>query len=614
MLSRLFIILCFFLLQAPDVLSQEEPVATSTEEQLAGQYYQTGEYEKAAQLYEKLYEKTPVAFYYTQLLNCYLNLRDIKNAEKLVNRQARWNPGQPSYQVDLGNVYKQSGEEDKAKRQFEKTIKSIDPHNDRQVMDLATAFIRHNLRDYAIRTYLEARKNAPRPYNFNLELAELYSAKGDLNSMLGEYSELINLHGYAYVEHIRISLQDIIASDVSGEKTAALRNYFIKEIQKTPDNLILSDLLIWLYIQSKDFEAAFTQTRALDKRLKEKGRRVLDLASLAAANDQWNTAKNAFQYVIDLGPGEFHTRARAELSTMLYRKLTTSVSYSDQDLDELEALLYSTITEIGTGIQSYTLAIRLAHLKAFYRNDAEKALEVLAPYLQSQAGLTPRALNEVKMELADIQLLIGDIWEATLTYSQVEKAMKTDTLGQEAKFRNARLAYYKGDFEWARAQLDILKAATSKLIANDALELSLLIGDNSVYDTTGEELRMYSRADLALYQNKPDQAIATLDSLIEGYPETTLADEILYLKARIFIRKGRYEEATRSLETLLLAHRQDILADNALFLLAELNQDQLNNPGKAMELYKELLTEFPGSLLVAEARRRFRQLRGDSYQ
>jgi TolA-binding protein len=192
--------------------------------------------------------------------------------------------------------------------------------------------------------------------------------------------------------------------------------------------------------------------------------------------------------------------------------------------------------------------------------------------------------------------------------------MKTDTLGQEAKFRNARLAYYKGEFEWAKAQLDVLKAATSKLISNDALELSLLIGDNLVFDTTGDGLRMFSRADLWMYQNKLADALATLDSLEVAFPSSSLSDDILYRKATIALRQSRFTDAAKLFDQIIANYKKDILADNALFKLAEINEKNLGNTARAMEMYKELMTDFPGSLFVVEARKRFRTLRGDVTQ
>jgi len=55
----------------------------------------------------------------------------------------------------------------------------------------------------------------------------------------------------------------------------------------------------------------------------------------------------------------------------------------------------------------------------------------------------------------------------------------------------------------------------------------------------------------------------------------------------------------------------DILADNATFQLADLYENILGDTTKAQELYEKVLLEYPGSLFVVEARKRFRRLRGD---
>jgi len=587
----------------------------STEEQLAGQFYQNGEWAKAAELYEKLYVGAPVNFYYSQLVNCYLNLKDIKLAEKLINKQIKRYPRQLSYIIDLAYVYQASGEADKAKKQYEKGLKNLDFFDDKQVMELAVAYENRKQTDLAIKTYIDAREAAPRAYNFNIELAALYAKKGETEKLLSEYTDLIAVQGYNYIEPIQQSLQDMMLEDEAGSKSELIRTHLLKQIQKNPDNIIYSDLLIWFFIQKKDFESALSQTKSLDKRLKENGRRVMELARTCMSNDQFETGQKAYQYVIDKGQqNEMQLFAKRELSMASYKRLVNANTYSAEQLAALELLMTNTLKEMGSNDQSSSLAIRLGHLKAFYKNETDTALVLLESFIVPSAGLSLRPLNEVKLEIADIQLLKGDVWESTLTYSQVEKAMKNDTLGQEAKFRNAKLAYYKGEFEWAKAQLDVLKAATTKLIANDALELSLLIGDNTAFDSTGEALRMFSRADLWLYQNKAPAALATLDSLNASFPENTLADDILFRKAKVVIKQGKFEEAIIHLETILLKHRTDILADNALFMLASLHEKQLNNPTKAMDLYKELMTDFPGSLFVVEARKRFRTLRGDAVQ
>ena len=591
------------------------PQEPSTEEQLAGQFYNAGEWDKASAAYEELYDTKPVNFYYTQPLHCYVQLKDFKSAEKLVARHSRRNPGQPAYAVDLAWVYEQAGDADKSKKQYNRALREIDFQDQRAVADLANALEGRNQIDLAVKAYEDARKASITGFGYEIELARLYALQDKTELVLREYLSLLNLQGPQYMEQIQQSLQDIIAADADGKKAELIRTQLLREIQRSPDNFIYAELLIWYLVQKRDFEGALLQAKALDKRLRENGSRVYAFGGLAMSNDQFEAGRKAFQYIIDKGPSsDLYVYARKELAVSWFKKLTRTANYSPEELAELHKLLDDTYKELGVNENSAHVGIRKARLEAFYQNQPEPALALLEGLLNPQAGLTPRTAAEVKLEMADIQLMTGEEWEATLLYSQVEKAMKTDTLGQEAKFRNARLAYYKGEFEWAKAQLDVLKAATSKLIANDALELSLLIGDNLNFDTTGEALRMFARADLAYFQNRFSKALDILDSLQTGFPESTLGDDLLYRRARIFVRQTRFKEAADQLEKILLSYRSDILADNALFMLAELQEYEFKDTNKAMELYKELLTEFPGSLYVVEARKRFRNLRGDVVQ
>jgi tetratricopeptide (TPR) repeat protein len=620
MLQRFLIFCLICLLSTPAAYGQpgqegEQVPMPSTEEQLAGQFYNNAEWVKAAAAYEELYEKKPVNFYYTQLLNCYINLKDYKQAEKVVAKQAKRNARQPAYQVDLGWVYAQRGDDDDARKQYDKALKQLDVSDDMMIKDLANAFEGRGQLEYSVKTYLAARKVPQRIYRFNLELARLYDKRGETDKVVVEYLELINTQGYEYIDLIQQNLQDIIASDADGKKGELIKEQLLKEIQKNPSNIAFSDILIWFFIQKRDFESAFTQSKAIDKRLKENGNRIMELARLAMSNDFFDTGKKAYQYVIDKGQiTEMYFYARKELAVAMYRKLTQAGNYTPEELTELHALLTNTYAELGPNENSAHVGIRKAHLEAFFMNRTDDAIKVLEELSTPQAGLTVRTANEVKLEMADIQLLTGEVWESTLLYSQVEKAMRGDTLGQEAKFRNSRLAYYKGEFDWAKAQLDVLKAATSKLISNDALELSLLIGDNLNFDSTGEALRMFSRADLAFFQNSISGALSTLDSLEAAFPESTLGDDLLFRRAKIFQRQGKTTEAIGQLEKLLAAYGKDILADNALFMLAGIYDYQIKDAPKAMELYKGLMTDFPGSLYVVEARKRFRTLRGDALQ
>lgn len=611
---RFFLVLALSSLGSA-LFSQPPADEKGMEEKLAGQYYGLQQYDLAADMYVRLYDREPTAFYYSQLLNCYIQLKDGKSAERLVNKHIKKHPGQPGLLVDLAYVFEQTEENSKAEKQYDRALKEADLRDQRQVSELANAFLLRRKIGLAEKTYLEARKQGFGGYSYELELADIYASSGEAGKMLDEYFRLIDRGQEQFLQQIQNKLQDLLVNDPGEKYYEQLRERLLKAVQRNPDQLIFSDLLIWMFVQKKDFDAAVTQSKAIDKRLRESGGRVLQVARIALANDHYEAAVEGYTYLIEKGSGTpAFFIAKKELALAAYEKLLRNPAYTNDDLNSCMASLQEAYTISTDGESALELALSLAHLKAFYTGDTDGALQMLDPFTKPASGLPIRMQNEAKLEVADIQLLSGDVWEATLTYSQIEKAMKPDTLSQEAKFRNARLAYYKGDFDWAKAQLDVLKAATSKFIANDAMELSLLIGDNLVYDTTGEALRMFSRADLWLYQNKTNQAMTTLDSLEQYFPGSTLADDLLFRKAEIAKRQKKYELAAELFKKVSEQYSEDILADNALIELAKLTE--MNPAGKeeAMELYKKLMTDYPGSLYVEEARRRFRYLRGDQIQ
>ena len=213
--------------------------------------------------------------------------------------------------------------------------------------------------------------------------------------------------------------------------------------------------------------------------------------------------------------------------------------------------------------------------------------------------------------MGDILLLNNQPWDATLLYSQVEIDFKNTMVGQDAKYRNAKLAYYTGDFVWAKGQLDVLKAATSQLIANDALNLSLLIGDNMVVDSTGKALKMYAQADLLLFAEEPEKALLILDSIGKKYPLNSLTPDIIMAKARLLILQKDYEGAVKQLKIIAADYSSSLWADDANFMLGDLYENQLLDKEQAKFYYQKIITDFAGSLFINEARKRFRLLRGD---
>jgi tetratricopeptide (TPR) repeat protein len=337
----------------------------------------------------------------------------------------------------------------------------------------------------------------------------------------------------------------------------------------------------------------------------------MELGDVCATNDNYDAAARAFQYVVDKGStGPNYVQARLNMLDVQYKKITNTYNYTPADLTQLEANYKLALTELGKSNGTLDLMLNMAHLQAFFLNKTDTAAALLEEAIKIPT-FRDKTTADCKLELGDIRLLQGDVWEASLLYSQVEKAYKNDPIGQEAKFRNSRLYYYKGDFQWAKAQLDVLKAATAKFISNDAMDLSLFISSNIGSDSLTTPLEMFSRADLLYFQNRFDDSQKVLDSITNVFPDNDLADDILYRKANIAYRTGNFAKAADFYNEVVTKYPEELLGDDSLYKLASIYQFNLMDNTKAMEMYEKLMTDFLGSVYVVEARKRFRALRGD---
>ena len=579
-----------------------------TDEQLAAQYFQQGDYEKALLYYEKLYKESGTPFFYDQLLKSYTALQRYDEAEKLAKERVR-RSDDPKYLIDLGGVYKLMGDDDKARQQYDKALKDMRADQN-GVRTVANAFSKEGEYDLAIEAYGRGQKLLRNDQLFNYELATLYAAKGDVERMIASFMDLLAVNEN-YVQSVQNSLGRYIDFEVRDERSDLLRTELLRRIQRDPSREIYQDLLIWMYVQQKDLTSAFVQSKAMDKRNQGNGDRLMELGDIALSNHAYGTAVKCYQYVADLGPGlpNYHL-ARIGLVQALNEEVTGQAEPSREDLLRLRDEYRKTLDELGRLPSTVKLMRGLARVEAYYLNDTPAARNTLEQAL-TLPNLEPATEAQLKLDLADVHVLDGDIWEASLLYSQVDLDFKYDLIGHEARFRNAKVSFYAGDFLWCQAQLDVLKASTSKLIANDAMELSLLISDNLGLDSNSVPLSHYARAELLVFQHRYDEALDALDSLELEYPMHSLGDEILYQRHHIAYARQQYDTAAVFLEKLLELYPLDILVDNALLDLGRLYEDKLHDPEKAQQYYEKLLFEQSGSIFVPEARERFRRLRGD---
>ena len=577
------------------------------DETLANSYMQGGEFDKAAELFQSLWEKSNYDVkYYTPLYRCLLSLKKYDDLEKVVKREVKKSNDGPQFVIDLGYLYSQVPDQAKAKEQYDKALKELKP-NEIAIRNLANVFEAYRLYDYVIATYEKGGKTLKNEGYFSMELANAYMNKGDAVNAVKYF--LLNLE--LNPQNEQIIKNTVQVNNNEAKLLAELESQLYGKVQKNNSNEEYIDLLTWVYIQNKDFEGALAQMKALDKRKGENGMRVLNIARMAQTESDYDNAIAGFEYVVNKGKNsDLYFEARTELLNCRKERVSKNLNYTQADLLGLKGDYLAFINDNDRSFRTAQSMKELADLEGFYLHDIQTGIDLCNEILK-MPGVMNKLKNQTKLSLGDFYLITGDVWESTLLYSQVDKDEKDSPLGEEARFRNARLAYYKGDFEWAQTQLEVLKSATSELISNDAINLSVFIIDNLGLDTVTTPMQMFARAELLGFQNKDGDVVQTFDSITKLYPGHALSDDIEYAKAELFVKHKEFDKAIPLLEDILKNYKTDLKGDDATFLLAEINEQQLHNKEKAMELYKSIITDYSNSLLVIEARKRYRLLRGD---
>lgn len=591
------------LLAASPVLAQDGGLLNAARE-----YARQGEWLKAEALYDDLPTDVQLApNVLPDYLRTLLELKKYKDAEKLARKAVKRSPNEPALGVALGGIYTAAGDTVAARKQYEKVVAALKPE---QVQPVAQEFQARQLPRWAERSYLRGRALAKNESEYSAQLVQLYTSGGQKEGVLKETLRMAEQNPDGeQLSFVRNMLQNALKTDADFD---TLEKLLITRTQQQPEQATWSELLLWLYLQRRDFAGALVQARALDRRQRSEGSRVMELATIAQRNKDYESAIEGFQYVAQqYRSGQYYQQARQQIIATREEQVRNTFPVDQAKLRTLVGDYQQLLTESGRTAQTAGVLRNLALLYAFQLDEKDKGQQLLQEVID-----LPRAdallVDEAKVALGDIYLLRAEPWEATLLYSQVEKSRKDSPLGYEAKLRNARLSYYAGDFKLAQSHLDILKQATSREIANDAMQLSLLIGDNTAMDTAGIALKDYAATELLVFQNKLPQAIQSLDQLLTKYPGHALTDEAWFLKGQLQRRTGDYAGAVETLGRIVNNPKYDILSDDALFLMAEIEEQNRQDKAKAQELYTQLLTKHAGSIYAAEARKRARKLRGEA--
>lgn len=582
--------------------------AQPSQEQTAAYYYDHGEYEQAAQLYEGLYKRTSQKYYYQRLLATYMELGQYRDAMRLVERRRKQNPKDLCLYVDEGVVHLRQKQEKKALKSFDEAIEKI-TSNLQPVPDLAMAFINAGRADYAARTYLAARqKTGNRMLYFN-ELVGVYQAMGDYAAMTGEYFDLLD-HQPGMMNSVQVSMQRALQEAPDNKLADGVKKALVERVRRHPENRTYLEMMIWFALQQKDYAFAMEQAEAVDARFPEKGgEQVLRVAKIAQSNDALDVAAEGYRQLQARGKEARHyLDGRIGELEVEFARINKNYHIDAKEMAALKQKYTATFEELGKNERTITLMRNYATLMGYHGGDAQAAADILDDILE-MPRLKKQLRDEVKLELGDLLLFAGEVWDASLLYMQVEKANANDVLGAMAKYKNAKLSYYNHDFEWANSQLKVLRASTSKLVANDAMELSLLISDNMEDDSTYSALEVFADADLMLYRGMLDSAWAGFTNVETHNLSHPLLDEVLMRKAQICMKQAHYTEADSLLQKVVDFYPYDITADDALMTMGMLNEERLNNKAKAMECYEKLLLDYPNSLYADNARKRYNALK-----
>lgn len=587
------IVLVLLLLMAAPSFGQNELLAKN--------YFDRGEYEKALTIYDKLYRKNPGRQdFFLYIIQSNQQLEKFSVAEEMLLKKLNGRRIIPQLYVELGYNYSLQDKDSLSDINYRKAI-DFTYDNPVYAYSIGKNFEEYSLLNEAVEVYETAMARDPNK-DYNVQLARIYGELGKLEEMFGTYLNLMR-ENPAYRSIAKRNFSQYVNEDPNNEANIILRKTLLKRSQSNP-NVLYNELLSWLFIQQKQFKKAFTQEKAIYRRNPGDLTGIVDLGLIAIDERAFEEASEIIDFVIENAP-----TAQAEMQGQQYRMTILLETATPDEYPKIEKEFESLLDRYGRNGRSYALQLDYNHFLAFSAGKKDKAISNLKLLVNEELTIYQQA--RVKMELADVLVFDEKFNQALIFYSQIQKKVKNDILAQEASFKVAKTSYYKGDFEWAQIQLDVLKKSASQLISNDAMELSLMIRDNSLEDSTQTALKKFARADLLELQKKYPEAIAFMDDILENHKGEKIEDEALLRQGRLFEKTYQFEKAEAAYQKIIEFYKEDILADDAYYRLAKLYENQLGMPEKAKDLYEQIIYDFADSIYFVEARKRFRMLRGD---
>ncbi len=573
---------------------------------LAENYYREGAYEKATQIYKKLYTSSPFnTTYLSRLISCYQETDQFILAENLLKGRIKANKSQAYLYVYLGYNYQRQQQTEKASENYKLALNSLDKIPSYGGI-IGRLFKDYNLLDNAILAYekaMEANKNA----NYNFQIAQIYGEKGDFKKMFESYIDLVDKNEQ-YFDLVQRYTSKYITDDAENEANILFRKTLLRKSASNPKD-VWNTLLSWLFTQQKDYNKAFIQEKALYQRSVQDLNAIFTIGKIAFENKFFEAAKQCFDFIVE----KSSTKSETINAHLFLMKIAIETKNP-----ETENLFKKLFLAFGKNSATIKLQVAYADYLTFTKNEPLQANTVLEEALSYANSKFDKA--RIKLKLGDVLVFTNKFNKALIYFSQIQTQLKNHQLAQEARFKVAQTSYFKGDFEWAKAQLKVLKGSTTQLIANDAVNLFLKISDNEPVDSIPSGLKQLAKAELLAFQNKDEAALSELNSLftrkdifINGFiPSEVIYDDVLFFKAKLLIKQQKYTEAITALDKIIAADNQSFLTDDVYFMMAETYNNHLKNSEKAQEYYQKIIFDYTSSIYLVDARKKFRKLRGDN--
>lgn len=586
-----FIIICCLLFST---------LAFSQSEEIADDYFKRGEFEKALLAYQKLNETKNSSKFISKIVKTLQELERYDEAQVMLLDRFSKSKFLPLL-VEIGYNYQLKDSLEIADKYYKEAIQKIE-EKPVYAYSIARKFEEFQLLDNAIIVYKKGMQLNPNQ-NYNIQLANIYGEQGNIEQLFSNYIDYIEVKP-DFINNAKRAFSDFVSENNANENNIILKKLLLKKIQLNPE-MYWYDLLSWLFVQEKNYLKSFTQEKALYRRNPESIDRIIDLALAAKSAKQYDIAVQIFTYTL-----ENSQSIRVKLLANQYILEIETLTATPKGYNSINKKYLDIFTEYGRYEQTLALQIAHSNFMAFYLHKPLDAINLLKESLKLE--LSPFQQATVKLKLGDILVFQEKFNEALIYYSQIQANLKNSTIAQEARFKVAKTSYYKGDFVWAESQLKILKSSTSQLIANDALDLKLLISDNKYEDSLQVALKLYAKADLMAFQNKNDEAIILLDKILTEHKGESIEDQALFKQAQLFEQRKEFEKAILNYQSIITNYSDEILADDAYYYLAELYNNQLGLPEKAKELYEKIIFNHEDSIYFIEARKKYRMLRGDT--